>query len=177
MSIQVERLTSSGPLSVPSLQASCLSTEQLDASSLSVPSLPIYQLESSRTESRNNDPPVEVIRRDQGILESGTMESKINDCVEPPPPRIIQEGEDDDILDLGTRLGRSLVRSGIRAINSMMRFFDNLVPVDPDSEQKQRMHLQVMLCVLLLLVTGIFLITKTGTTHHHWDFYLPPTDL
>jgi hypothetical protein len=171
--IQVETLTSSGPLSVPSIQATTLSAEDFSVPPLlpSVPPPSFYRLTSPRSEE--SDPPVDDIH---GLIPRN--ERNLTQMAERgASPDASRPEADDDILDLGTRLGRSLIRSGMRAINAMMEFLENVIPMDPESEQKQRTHLQVMLCVLLLLVTGIFLLTRSTTTHPHWDFYLPPTDL
>jgi len=170
--MQVENFSCPGSLSVGSIRATRISTENLHGGEC-VPSTPppsFYQLTSPshpgvaevRTEAEEGDPPLEGIQRKAPI---GNRRDGGGEEVE------------DDVVDLGMRLGRSLLRSGIRAIQGAMEFLEGALPTDPESEQKQRTHLQVMLCVLLLLITGIFLLTRADTRHPHWDFYLPPTDI
>jgi hypothetical protein len=80
----------------------------------------------------------------------------------------------EDIIQLGIRLGRALTRLTMRGLQAMIDYVDTATSDDPSKAEQQKANLQVLFCVMLILVAGILLSSRSGPSLNKWDFYLPP---
>ena len=194
-------ITSSGPLSVPLIQspnltADHLYTDRLTSSTTDIPNISIpppafYQLASPTTPQHSLCLDTEDSTEPTGAYPQTHSETVQESPGETPfsrppipfvpgtlsrTPSSRAEGHDsEDVLSLSMRLGRALLRVGLRTIEQLTNYIDSAT--SSEDKQQQRANLQVMLCLLLLLITGIFLMTRSGSLPPRWEFYLPPPDL
>lgn len=86
---------------------------------------------------------------------------------------------EENFFTTSVRIGRAVLRLGMRALQTMADYIDTAASEDPTKAEQQRANMQVLLCLLLILLVGLLLATtRTGAyTSPRWEFLMPPPDL
>ena len=171
-------MTSSGALIVPLIQSSNLAVDQvntervsttdLSSSGTSIPPPSFYQLAAS--------PQVRQLTEGEFALETDlgaprfrrpeqlgrTSNPPTTASPEQPPTQMVRRSSADDVLRQTARLGRAILSSAMRGLDNLTDYLDAATSNDPDCHAQQRSQIQILMCMLLVLVIGIYLLSGSS---------------